>query len=682
MVEPDPAVRERIAWLRDQVNRHNYCYYVLEQPEVSDAEFDALMQELRRLEEGYPELITPDSPTQRVGAAPVEAFGVVEHPVPMLSLGNVFNDAELLAWYRRVSGLLDDRPFDLVCELKLDGLAVALTYEQGRLVRGATRGDGTRGEDVTQNLRTIKSIPLVVRGEVPERFEVRGEVYLTRRGFARMNEERAQQGLPLYANPRNAASGSVRQLDSRITAQRPLDIFIYQFGYPSRALGETHWETMQRLRDLGFRVSPLSVRCASLDQVQAYYHRWVEERHTLDYETDGVVVKVNPLDFQERLGAVGREPRWAIAYKFPATQGYTRLTAIKVNVGRTGSLNPYAELEPIAVGGVTISKASLHNEEDIHRKDIREGDIVIVQRAGEVIPQIVGPVLSRRTGQEQEWRMPTRCPSCGAEVVKPPDEAMHRCVNAACPAQSIEHLKHFVSRGAMDIEGIGEKLAEALAQNGLVYDPADLYSLTADQLAALERMGPKSAANVLAALEASKARPLRNVIAALGILHVGAETADLLAQRFGSIDALMAAAQEELQAIPGIGPKVAESIVAFARQEGNRRMVEKLKQAGVRLAAEEGSQPPRSLALTGQTFVLTGRLERLTRHQAEGLVKQYGGTTSSTVTRKTSYVVVGEDAGSKLERAQALGVPTLTEQEFLDLLSQAEQGHARASASG
>lgn len=679
--QPTERDLNRIHELREQLHHHNYRYHVLDSPEISDAEYDALLRELRDLEEQYPELITPDSPTQRVGAPPVEAFGVVEHPIAMLSLGNVFNDDELAAWHRRVSNLLDGRPFDLVCELKMDGLAVALTYEGGQLVRGATRGDGQRGEDVTLNLRTIKSIPLTVRGGgVPERFEVRGEVYLSKAGFARINEERARDGLPLYANPRNSAAGSLRQLDSSITARRPLDIYLYQVGYPRDAFGTTHSASLERLRELGFRTNVHNTRFSVaehgsnegvLQAVMAYYHRWVEERHTLPYEVDGVVIKVDALGYQDALGAVGREPRWAIAYKFPATQGVTKLLRIEVNVGRTGSLNPFAVLEPITVGGVTITHASLHNEEDIQRKDIREGDIVVVQRAGDVIPQVVGPVPSRRTGEEQVWQMPALCPRCGTPVVKDPGEAMHRCPNSACPAQAEEGLIHFVSRAAMDVEGIGEKLAQTLLRTGLVQDPGDLYALTQEQLAGLERMGTKSAANVLAALEASKTRPLRNIINALGIFHVGEETAGLLAAHFGSLDKLAAADEAELTAIPGIGPKVAASITQFFAQERNRSIIEKLRAAGVVLEAAPEAVKPRSTALAGKLFVLTGRLETLTRNQAEGLIKQYGGTTASSVTKKTSYVVAGEEAGSKLDKAQSLNIPILTEQELLAVLADA-----------
>jgi len=511
--------KQRIEELREIINHHNYRYYVLDSPEISDAEYDELMKELRQLEAEHPELVTPDSPTQRIGAPPVEAFGVVEHPQPLLSLTNAFSYEELAAWHKRVSKLLGGRQFDLVCEPKIDGLAVALTYVDGLLVTGATRGDGYRGEDITQNLRTIRSIPLSVPKEAPPRFEVRGEVYLPKAGFKKLNEERAKERLPLFANPRNAAAGSVRQLDSGITARRPLDIFIYGLGWAEgKAVPDTHWEIMQYLKSLGFKINPNIALRRSLDEVEKYHQSWVESREKSPYEADGIVAKVNSIALQQELGTVAHEPRWAIAYKFPAIQGVTKLIDIGINVGRTGSLNPYAVLEPVRVGGVVISSAALHNEEDIHRKDIRIGDWVVVQRAGEVIPEIVEPIVSRRTGKEKIFSMPSRCPVCGSEVIKPEGEAMHRCTNTACPSQALEKIKHFVSRGAMDIDGVGEKLCQALFEAGLVKDAADLYYLTNEQLLGLERMADKSASNVLNSIEESKDRSLARVIFALGIL--------------------------------------------------------------------------------------------------------------------------------------------------------------------
>ncbi len=667
------AVKQRIEKLREQINYHNYRYYVLDSPEISDAEYDELMRELRELEAKYPQFVTPDSPTQRVGAAPVEEFGVVEHPQPLLSLANAFDDEDLEGWYRRAANLLGNRKFDFVCELKIDGLAVALTYVNGLFEIGATRGDGFRGENITQNLRTIKSIPLSVpRDKAPQRFEVRGEVYLSKTGFKKLNEERAKEGQPLFANPRNAAAGSVRQLDPRITAQRPLDIFIYQLGWAEGGtVPDTHWDILQYLKSLGFKVNPNIARCDTLDEVKKHYAYWVEQRERLPYDVDGVVVKINPIPYQVELGYVGREPRWAIAYKFPATQATTRLIDIGINVGRTGSLNPYAILEPVQVGGVTVKSAALHNEEDIHRKDIRIGDWVIVQRAGEVIPEVVGPIISRRTGEEKIFRMPSRCPVCGAEVIKPEGEAMHRCTNAACPAQALERIKHFVSRNAMDIEGIGEKMSLALFEAGLVRDVGDIYYLTREQLLTLERMADKSVSNIINSIEKSKDRPLSRVIFALGITHVGEETAELLAEHFHSIDELAKASREQLMEIPSIGPKIADSIVAFFRQEQNHNIIEKLRRKGVRL--EEKKAEAKELPLAGLEFVITGRLESSTRQQAEARIKALGGKAGSDVTRKTNYLVVGAEPGSKLDRARALGIKQLTEAEFLELLREAEE---------
>ena len=673
MKDADKA-RQRIEELRKTINYHNYRYYVLDSPEISDAEYDELMKDLKQLEAGHPELVTPDSPTQRIGAPPVEAFGVVEHPQPLLSLANAFSYEDLAAWYRRASNLLGGREFDLVCEPKIDGLAVALTYVDGLLVTGATRGDGYRGENITQNLKTVRSIPLSVSKEAPPRFEVRGEVYLPKAGFKKLNEERAKYELPLFANPRNAAAGSVRQLDSGITARRPLDIWVYGLGWAEgKAVPDTHWEIMQWLKSLGFKINPKIALVHTLDEVEKYHQSWVESREKSPYEADGIVAKVNSIALQQELGNVAHEPRWAIAYKFPAVQGTTKLLDIGINVGRTGSLNPYAILEPVRVGGVTISSAALHNEEDIQRKDIRIGDWVVVQRAGEVIPEIVEPIVSRRTGKERVFHMPARCPVCGSEVIKPEGEAMHRCTNAACPSQALEKIKHFVSRGAMDIDGVGEKLCQALFEAGLIKDSADLYYLTKEQLLGLERMADKSASKVLRSIEESKNRPLARVIFALGILHVGDQYAELLADHFANIDDLAKASEQDLSRIPSIGPKIAESIVVFFRQEGNRRIIEKLRKAGVKLERENvGEEPVSSLPLAGLEFVLTGKLESFARSEAAARIKALGGKAGSDVTRKTSYVVVGADPGSKLAKAEKLGTKTLSEAEFLRLLNEAE----------
>jgi len=672
-------IKDRIEQLKAQINYHNYRYYVLDSPEISDAEYDELMRGLKQLEEKYPQLLTSDSPTQRVGAAPVEAFGVVEHPLPLLSLGNAFSQDELLAWYTRTSKLVAGQQSNLTGEHKIDGLAVALTYVNGQLTTGATRGDGFRGENITQNLRTIRSIPLSVPKEAPPRFEVRGEVFLPKAGFNKLNQERVAEGMPLFANPRNAAAGSVRQLDPRITAKRPLDIYIYMLGYAEgKATPPTHWETMEYLKSLGFKVNPNNSLFTSIEQVEEYYHTWVEKRESLTYEADGIVVKVDSLALQERLGNIGHEPRWAIAYKFPAIQGTTQLKEIRISVGRTGTLNPYAVLEPVSVGGVTIKQAALHNEDDIRRKDIREGDWIYLQRAGEVIPEVVGPIKSRRTGQEREFSLLAKifdsekqrpgCPVCGAEIIKPEGEVMYYCSNAACPAQAQQRIEHFVSRGSMDIRGIGESLSATLLRGELVNDVADLYYLKEkrEQLLKLEKMADKSVNNMLDAIDNSKERPLPRIIFALGIRHIGAEMAGILAENFSSIDKLANASREELISIPTVGPKIADSIIAFFGQEENKRVIQRLKAVGVNPQVEEVK--PEELRLAGQEFVITGRLETFSRQEAETRVKALGGTTKDSVTRKTTYMVVGVEPGSKLARAQTLGTKQLTEEEFLQLL--------------
>ena len=531
-------IQQRVEQLRKEINHHNYRYHALDDPQISDAQFDELMRQLRALEEEHPELVVPESPTQRVGAPPAEGFAQVEHRLPMLSLANAFDPEELAAWHRRVANLLGEDAFDLVCELKIDGLAVSLTYEDGRLVQGATRGDGYRGEDVTHNLRTISSIPLSLLGAAPNRLEVRGEVFMSKGAFARLNREREAQGEPLYANPRNTAAGSVRQLDPSMTASRSLEIYVYSLGDTEDAgiwngdAPATHWDALEKMRAQGFRISPHNKFCRTIEEVEDYYRQWLEAVHDLPFHADGVVVKVNSFQYQEELGFVGREPRWAIAYKFPAEQAVTKLNDIGINVGRTGSLNPFAMLEPVVVGGATVKMATLHNEEDIHRKDIRIGDWVTVERAGEVIPKVVGPIRSRRTGDEREFQMPTHCPICATEVVKAEDDALHRCPNSACPAQFFELLKHFVSKGAMNIDGLGEKWCAILIEKGLVSDLAGIYQIRRDDLLALDRMGEKLATKILDNVEASKTRPLPRVLFALGILHVGSENADLLAGQF------------------------------------------------------------------------------------------------------------------------------------------------------
>ena len=676
MVDNNPSAEglQRAAELREQINHHNYRYYVLDDTEISDGEYDRLMVELRRLEEDHPSLVTPESPTQRVGASPADGFDQVQHRLPMLSLGNAFNEDDLQAWYRRVKGLLDDANFDLVCELKIDGLAVSLTYQDGVLVQGATRGDGTAGEDVTQNLRTIRTIPMSLLGEPPPYLEVRGEVYLPLEDFRRLNEERAERGEPLYANPRNTGAGSVRQLDPKVTASRNMHIWVYSLG----DIGETvrpngHWDSLQWLNGLGFRINPENQICNNLQEAVDYYHSWMEKRHDLPYEIDGVVIKVNPFAYQDSLGVVGREPRWAIAFKFPAEQAVTRLLDIGINVGRTGSLNPYAILGPVVVSGVTVRQASLHNEEDINRKDIRIGDWVTVERAGDVIPQVVGPVLDRRTGQEQVFKMPANCPVCGTQVVKPESEAMHRCPNTSCPVQFFELLKHFVSKGAMDIDGLGEQWCNILIENSLVKDVADLYRLDKEELLKLDRMGDKLATKIMTNVEVSKQRPLHRVLFALGIIHVGSEIAELLTQRYASINEMAEATPEELTEIPGIGPKIAESVADYFAVPHNQQVLKDLGKGGVVLHhdIQDIQEAADDLPFSGKSFVVTGTLSGFTRREAEDRIKILGGNVASAVTRKTDYLVAGASPGSKVAAAGRLGTEILDEAAFLELMGQA-----------
>jgi DNA ligase (NAD+) len=554
----------------------------------------------------------------------------------------------------------------MVCELKYDGLAVALTYEDGVFVRGATRGNGVAGEDVTLNLRTIKSIPLRVLGDAPAGvFEVRGEVYFPKSQFRRFNEERVAKGLPTYANPRNTAAGSLRQLDPSSTAERPLDIFVYGLGYSELDVPDNHWETLAYLARLGFKVNGNNALAHTPEEVVDYYTEWLERVEDLDYDCDGVVVKINRLDFRSHLGVVGREPRWAVAYKFPATQSVTRLLEIGVNVGRTGSMNPYAVLEPVDIGGATVKQATLHNEDYIRAKDLRIGDWVVVERAGEVIPQVVGPLAERRTGEEREFSMPETCPQCRTPVVRPQGQAMTLCPNPACPAQLFELLKHFVSRGAMDIEGMGEKLCLSLLDAGLVKDIADVYSVTAEDLLKLERMAEKSAANIMSAIEASKERALPRVLFALGILHVGSEMAETLAGHYRNLWRLSRATEEQLVQIPGIGPKIAESVATYFQDDAHRQILRDLQTAGVRLV-DDSPREPVERPLAGMQFVVTGRLDSMTRSQAEARIKELGGAVGSSVSRKTSFLVAGEEAGSKLEQANKLGTPVLTEGDFLE----------------
>jgi DNA ligase (NAD+) len=666
------SVEQHIAHLRDEINYHAYRYHTLDDPIISDAEYDRLMQELRALEEAHPDLVTPDSPTQRVGAPPLDQFEKVIHPVPMTSLGNAFDDEDMLAWLARIGRLLPEdvalTDLTFVIEPKFDGLAVALTYENGLLVRGATRGNGVEGENVTANLRTVKNVPLRIPASsggppAPARIEVRGETYMPIADFNEMNRRHADKGERLYANPRNAAAGAVRQLDSRITARRPLAFFAYAIGYVEG--GESiasQWEALDYVRRLGFPVNPDIRRSRDFDEVLSFIHEWMEGRDRLPYEADGVVVKVDDFAIQEQLGIVGNAPRWAIAYKFPAREATTRLLSIEVNVGRTGVLTPYAVLEPVNIGGVTVRQASLHNFEDLARKDIRAGDTVVIKRAGDVIPQVVKPILDLRPPDSQPYRPPERCPSCDEPVVKPDDEVAVFCVNAACPAQLVRRLEYFVSRGAMDIEGFGIKIAEQLIQAGLIHDVADIYALTRDQLLALEGFADKRADNLLAAIQASKAQPLERVVTALGIRGVGGVVARTLVEAFPSMEALAAARVEDLQGIEGVGPHIAAGVVEWFERPRNQQVIHKLRQAGVRMQAEARAEQPQPLV--GLTFVVTGTLPTMGRDQAKAFIEARGGKVSGSVSGKTDYLVLGENPGSKLDQARSLGTRIIDEAEL------------------
>lgn len=655
-------VRKRVEQLRSELHYHNYRYYVLDDPVITDQEYDALMRELMELEEQYPELVVPDSPTQRVGHAPAEQFATVRHAQPMRSLGNAFDGEEVAAFVQRVQRQAG-RELEFVCELKIDGLAVSLDYENGVFVRGATRGDGQEGEDITSNLRTVRSIPL--RLNEPVSLNVRGEVYMPRTDFERLNEERAAAGEATFANPRNAAAGSLRQLDPKVTASRNLDGFFYSLimdGGPS-----THYEAVQYLRKLGFKTNPHIKLCRSLDEIEAFIEHWTARRGELPYEIDGIVIKVNDLAVQNELGATARSPRWAVAYKFPAEQVITKVVAIEVQVGRTGTLTPLAHLEPVQVAGSTVSRATLHNADIVAQRDVRVGDYVVVQKAGDVIPEIVRSLPERRTGSEVPFEMPTHCPACGTPVVRVPGEAATRCVNQGCPAQRTEGLIHFASRGAMDIEGLGPAVIEQLIEADLVKTPADLYRLEKEQLLELERFGEKSAQNLLQAIEASKSRPLNRLIFALGIRHVGAEVARELAQHFGSIHKLAAAGLDELTAVPAVGEKIAQSVVDYFSNPENQRLIQDLGEVGVSLE-DVPAEANQNTVLDGLTFVVTGKLERFSRSEIQEMLHTLGANVTSSVSRNTDYLVAGEKAGSKLERAQSLGVPVLSEDDLFDFL--------------
>lgn len=656
---------DRVRDLRVEIEYHEKKYYADNDPQISDAEFDRLVKELADLEARFPDLITPESPTQRVGEKPAEGFPTVRRRLPMMSIDNVYSVEELEEFDQRVRKLLPDQTIEYVAELKIDGLGISILYRDGRYVQAVTRGDGVQGDDVTANVKTIKSLPLVIpdRGEV----EVRGEIYLPFESFQKINRERETREEPLFANPRNAASGSIRLLDPKEVAARKLDVFLYSL-FIDGAETDSQWENLQKIKKLGFKTNPHSRLCRTLAEVVELWSEWTVQRDALDYDADGIVIKVNATAQRQALGVTSKAPRWAISFKFPARQATTRLNGITVQVGRTGALTPVAELEPVKLSGITISRATLHNEDEIKRKDIRIGDFVLIERSGDVIPKVVGPMKKRRTGREKTFVMPTKCPVCRSEAFRPEGEAVARCTNPSCPAKLRESLLHFAARRAMNIEGLGDALVDQLLAEGLVTALPDLYALRADDLVGLERMGPKSSKNLLDEIERSKTNDVARLIFALGIRHVGEKLAHTLAAHFSGIDALAAATIEELTAVEDVGPVVAESLVFFFHQPENQTLLRQLKEAGLNCAAKKetksGARP-----LAGKTFVLTGTLERFSRDEAKAAVERLGGIVTDSVSGKTTYLVVGKDPGSKLAKARKLDVPIIDEGEFTKLLS-------------
>ncbi len=667
----DPQIIQQVDDLRKALHRHNYRYYVLDDPEISDAEYDRMMQALKQLEAEHPQLASPDSPTARVGAPPLEKFETLAHTIPMLSLDNGFNDEDILEFDKRVRRNLDTRDEILyTAEPKMDGVAVELIYENGILVTASTRGDGLTGEGITDNVKTIQTVPLVMQTEgladIPPRLEVRGEVFIGLEAFKRFNQERIDQQLPPFANPRNAAAGSLRQLDSKITAARPLEIFFYGAGIVEDIEFESHSELLESLTKWGFRINPLIRSGITIGSVLDYYRELGEKRYQLAYDIDGVVVKVDRIALQQRLGATSRSPRWAIAYKFKAIQETTTLEAIEVQVGRTGALTPVAHLKPVNVGGVTVSRATLHNQDEIQKKDVRIGDQVLVQRAGDVIPEIVKVIASKRDGNETQFKMPTQCPVCDSAVVRMAGEAATRCINSSCSAQVKERIKHFASKAAFDIDGFGSKLVDQLVDKKLLSSFADIFKLDENTLSELERMGAKSAANLVNAIEQSKSIAFARFLFALGIRHVGEHVAALLAGHFDDLDGIVKCSREELEAIDGIGPIVAESIVNYFKQERNRHVIDELFDSGITLGTTARTT---TNELEDQVFVLTGSLQNFTRSQAKALIEAAGGRVSGSVSGKTDYVVAGESPGSKLDRAKNLGIKIIDEAQLRELLS-------------
>ena len=667
----DEVIR-RVAQLRVEINSANTLYYIENAPEIDDAEWDARMQELLALEATYPELQTPDSPTQRIGSAPASGFKEVIHRLPMLSLGNVFDEAGLRDWYQRTLDFLEIDHAPMVCELKIDGLAIAITYKNGVLDRAATRGDGIRGEDVTANVRTIRSVPLKLNGDVPSELELRGEVFLPNSKFASLNLEREQAGLPTYVNPRNSASGSLRQLDSTETAKRPLDMYFYSLGYVENTVEPTsHREALSAIKEWGGRVNEWTRKAETVKEVMTAIANASVIRDTLDYGIDGVVIKINSLILQKRLGFVGRDPRWAVAFKFPAEQAETTLRAIHINVGRTGALTPWAKLEPVMVGGVTVGRATLHNKDEIARKDLREGDRIIVQRAGDVIPQIVGiSSKNKRSSNSTPYQFPNACPSCQAITIQTEDEAVTRCVNGACMAQFERLLEHYASRGAMDIEGLGERVSQDLPRLGFVTNIADLYRLRdrRNDLIKIDKMGETRVDNLLQAIESSRSQSLPRLLFALGISGIGSESAEWIAQRFGSLTAVTKATREELLTIDGIGPTVASTLVEYCALEQNQKLITDLIELGIN-PLDQTPKPADDHPANGMLFVITGRLEMMSRAEAQDQIKERGGKVTSSVTKKTDYLVTGAEPGSKLDKAQRIGIHIIDEDQFSALIN-------------